>query len=502
MGEVWQAHDAEIDRMVALKMLLPHYAQDRTFNQRFRREARAAARLDDPHVVPIYDVGEEQGRLYVTMRLINGRDLQTLLDDGPLEPTRSVRIIEQVAAALHAAHRVGLVHRDIKPSNILLTDDDFAYLIDFGIARAAGETGLTSTGFTIGTWSYMAPERFRDGQVEPSSDIYALACVLYQCLTGQLPFPGTTMEQVAMAHMVTPPPKPSTQRDGIPPAMDDVIATGLAKDPDRRYSTAPELTAAVRAALTPLVSGRSADTIEASVEASTIAESVPPTAAAESMGPAGPSGPTLPAAELPSASDAQKGDGEKSSDQTRETEAQAAKRVEERASAEAKRRIETQSESVKSAEATRRREQQPEAAGDKTWRAEPRTYRDHHSWFKVLAGVVLFGSVIGLLMLVLLTNPGTRPPQGAPVTTTTAAAPKPDPDQQYLRDMAAVPGLDITDPALVIRHGHEICAELAADTPAHVIVTEQHTYSGDTIEQTTLIVNATMRAYCPQYLKS
>jgi len=122
-------------------------------------------------------VGAEEGRLYVTMRLINGSDLETLLDDGPLKPERAVGIIEQVAAALDAAHHVGLVHRDIKPSNILVADNDFAYLIDFGIARAAGETGLTSTGLTVGTWSYMAPERFRDGEVRPSSDIYALGCV-------------------------------------------------------------------------------------------------------------------------------------------------------------------------------------------------------------------------------------------------------------------------------------------------------------------------------------
>src|ERR1700739_2293084 len=130
MGEVWRAHDTAIDRMVALKRLLPHYAQDRTFTQRFRREARVAARLDDPHVVPIYDVGVEDGHLYVTMRLITGHDLQTLLKGGPLEPERAVRIIEQVADALHAAHQVGLVHRDIKPSNILLADNDFVYLID------------------------------------------------------------------------------------------------------------------------------------------------------------------------------------------------------------------------------------------------------------------------------------------------------------------------------------------------------------------------------------
>jgi serine/threonine-protein kinase len=249
MGEVWRAHDTVIDRTVAIKMLLPLFADDRTFEQRFRREARAAARLDEPHVVPIYDVGEIDGRLYVAMRLINGQDLQTLLGEGPLEPDRVVRITEQIASALDAAHQAGLVHRDVKPSNILVSDEDFAYLIDFGIARAAGQTGLTSTGATIGTWSYMAPERFKSGEIKPSSDVYALACVLYQSLTGQLPFPGTTLEQVAMAHMTAPPPKPSTQRRAIPMAMDDVIAIGLAKDPRQRYPTAKELANAARAAL-------------------------------------------------------------------------------------------------------------------------------------------------------------------------------------------------------------------------------------------------------------
>lgn len=249
MGEVWRAHDTAIDRMVAIKMLLPHFAQDHTFEKRFRREARAAARLDDPHVVPIYDFGEIDTRLYVTMRLVKGSDLQTLLKGGPLEPGRAVAIIEQVAAALHAAHEAGLVHRDVKPSNVLVTNSWFVYLIDFGIARVAGESSVTTTGATIGTWAYMAPERFRSGAVEPSSDIYALACMLHQSLTGQLPFPGTTLEQVAMAHMVDPPPKPSTQRRGIPTAMDEVVARGLAKNPDQRYGTALDLAAAARHAL-------------------------------------------------------------------------------------------------------------------------------------------------------------------------------------------------------------------------------------------------------------
>jgi predicted Ser/Thr protein kinase len=250
MGEVWKAYDTTIDRVVALKMLLPHYAQDPDFETRFRREARAAARLDDPHVVPIHDVGEIDGRLYVTMRLINGVDLQTLLDAGPLEAGRAVHIIEQVASALNDAHQAGLVHRDVKPSNILLTHNDFAYLIDFGIARVVGETALTSANTTIGTWAYMAPERFSKGEIEPSSDIYALTCVLYQCLTGQPPYPGEALEQIAVGHMVAPPPRPSEERGTVPMAMDRVIATGLAKQPTDRYPSTVEMAAAARRAIT------------------------------------------------------------------------------------------------------------------------------------------------------------------------------------------------------------------------------------------------------------
>lgn len=250
MGEVWRAYDTTIDRVVALKLLLPHYAQDPDFEKRFRREARAAGRLDDPHVVPIHDVGEFDGRLYVTMRLIDGIDLQTLLSAGPLDAARAVNVVEQIASALHGAHQSGLVHRDVKPSNILLAHNDFAYLIDFGIARATGDTTLTSANATIGTWAYMAPERFRSGDTGPSADVYALACVLYECLTGEPPFPGESLEQVAVGHLVTPPPRPSERRDTVPAAMDQVIVTGLAKQPAERYPTTVELAAAARGAVT------------------------------------------------------------------------------------------------------------------------------------------------------------------------------------------------------------------------------------------------------------
>ncbi|MBV9515815.1 MAG: protein kinase [Mycobacteriaceae bacterium] len=249
MGEVWRAFDPDMNRVVALKVLPPNFADDKVFQERFRREARSAAGLDEPHVVPIYEFGEIEGRLYVTMRLIHGQDLQVLLEGGPLQPARAVGIVEQIAFALDAAHGIGLVHRDVKPSNILVADHDFAYLIDFGIARAAGETGLTSAGSTVGTWAYMAPERFRTGVADASADTYALTCVLYQSLTGELPFPATSLEQIAVAHMMQPPPKPSLLRHEVPATMDEVIATGMAKEPDQRYSTTKQLAWAARGAL-------------------------------------------------------------------------------------------------------------------------------------------------------------------------------------------------------------------------------------------------------------
>lgn len=250
MGEVWRAFDTATDRVVAVKLLPMHLADDEVFQQRFRREAQAAAGLNEPHVVPIHDFGEIDGRLYVNMRLIEGRDLDTMLRAGPLEPERAVRITDQIASALRAAHRIGLVHRDVKPSNILVTEDDFAYLIDFGIARAAGQTGLTSTGAMVGTWSYMAPERLSGATADARADVYALTCVLHECLTGQPPYPGDSMEQQITAHLTVEPPKPSTINLAIPAAFDEVIARGMAKDPDERYQTARDLATAANQALT------------------------------------------------------------------------------------------------------------------------------------------------------------------------------------------------------------------------------------------------------------
>jgi serine/threonine protein kinase len=250
MGEVWRAYDTVTDRVVALKVLPAQYAGDEVFQERFRREARSAAGLDEPHVVPIHDFGEIDGRLYVTMRLIQGRDLQAVLNEGRLDPARAVKIIDQVASALHAAHRINLVHRDVKPSNILVSEDDFAYLIDFGIARAAGQTGLTGTSNVIGTWAYMAPERISTGHSDARADIYALACVLYECLTGRQPFGGESLEQQIGGHLTVPPPRASERQADVPAQLDAVIVRGMAKNPDDRYATTRELALAATSALT------------------------------------------------------------------------------------------------------------------------------------------------------------------------------------------------------------------------------------------------------------
>lgn len=250
MGEVWRAHDTLIDRIVAIKILSADISRDTLFQQRFRREAHATARLRSPHVIPIHDHGEIDGRLFVDMRLIEGDDLQSLLNRGPLEPQRAVQIIEQIAKALNATHAVGLLHRDVKPSNILLDDDDFAYLIDFGIARAADELSLTAAGDVIGTCHYMAPERFGNEAhlIDARSDIYSLACVLYECLTARHPFPGDSLEQQITNHLVTPPPRPSLANPYVPAEFDAVIAHGMAKNPDERYSSALDLARAAREA--------------------------------------------------------------------------------------------------------------------------------------------------------------------------------------------------------------------------------------------------------------
>ncbi len=251
MGKVYRTYDTMMDRDVAIKVLLPEMATEPGYGQRFQREALTAARLTEPHIIPVHEAGEIDGRLYLVMPIIEGTDVHSLLQrEGPMSPQRAVHVVEQLAAALDAAHAAGLVHRDIKPSNALVTARDFVYLIDFGIAHDSSATKLTGTGMLVGTMAYMAPERFTAGVVpDVRSDVYALACVLYECLTGHQPYPGTGIEHQIAAHLTLDPPMPSAGRTDLPAAFDEVIATGMARNPDARYQSAHELATAARNAV-------------------------------------------------------------------------------------------------------------------------------------------------------------------------------------------------------------------------------------------------------------
>ena len=245
MGEVYEAEDTVKDRIVALKLLPESVSDDPVFRKRLQREAHSAGRLQEPHVVPIHDYGEIDGLLYVDMRMINGTDLRKMLKRfGPIAPARAVAIVRQVASALDAAHEAGVIHRDVKPENILITRDDFVYLVDFGIANAATDEKLTELGTAVGTYAYMAPERFTNDEVTYRADIYALACVLHECLVGSQPYPGDSVSVLITAHLMEPTPRPSEMRPGIPKAFDDVTARGMAKKPDDRPSSHAEVAAA------------------------------------------------------------------------------------------------------------------------------------------------------------------------------------------------------------------------------------------------------------------
>lgn len=264
MGDVYEAEDTVRERVVALKLMSETLSRDPVFRARMQREARTAGRLQEPHVVPIHDYGEIDGQLYVDMRLIDGRDLGTMLSRyGPLTAPRAVAIVRQIGSALDAAHAAGVTHRDVKPENILVSADDFAYLVDFGIACATTDEKLTQLGNTVGTVKYMAPERFSDAEVTYRADIYALACVLYECLTGSPPYRGDQLS-VMGAHMSQPIPRASAVRPAVPPAFDAVIARGMAKDPADRYPTCSDLSAAAYAALATPDQDRATDILERS----------------------------------------------------------------------------------------------------------------------------------------------------------------------------------------------------------------------------------------------
>ena len=241
MGAVYEATQLSLNRVVALKLLAPNLSDDPGFRARFEREGQVQAALDHDHIVAVYEAGQSEFGLFLAMRLIAGPTLKQLILDDELDPRRTVRLLTQVALALDTAHEAGLIHRDIKPQNILIGRGDHAYLADFGLIKAPDEARLTGTGQFIGTIDYVAPEQIQGDPATPASDCYALAGVLYECLTGEVPFPKPSEAATLHAHVMSPPPVLSEIRPDLPPALDGVIAQGMAKDPWSRPSLAAEL---------------------------------------------------------------------------------------------------------------------------------------------------------------------------------------------------------------------------------------------------------------------
>ncbi len=244
MGVLYRATDLSLDRPVALKLIAPELAEDERFRSRFLKEPRLAAALDHPHVVPIYEAGEYEGQLFLAMRYVEGRDLKSVIErDGRLAPEQALAVLTQVADALDAAHRRGLVHRDVKPANVLLDEEGHAYLTDFGISKHVGGAS-TDTGRAVGTLDYLSPEQIRGEKVDGRTDCYALACVLYECLDGAPPFRHETEAETLWAHMQEHPPSLSRH-----PELDAVLARALAKEKEGRYASCGEFLADASSAL-------------------------------------------------------------------------------------------------------------------------------------------------------------------------------------------------------------------------------------------------------------
>src|SRR5215216_4060770 len=244
MARVYLATDRVLERQVAVKVLSPPYAQDPVFVERFRREARSAARLSHPNIVAVFDSGSDAGRHYLVMEYVAGQSLAQLLTrQGRLTPRRAAELAVEVCAALAAAHAQGLVHRDVKPANVLVGAEGRVKVTDFGIVKAAATT-LTGTGTVLGTAAYLSPEQAQGGPVDARSDLYGLGCVLYELLTGRPPFgSGADSPQVALAarHVSEPPELPSVHNPQLDRALDVVVLTALAKQPDQRYQSAIEM---------------------------------------------------------------------------------------------------------------------------------------------------------------------------------------------------------------------------------------------------------------------
>jgi serine/threonine protein kinase len=252
MGVVYRAQHMHLGRTVALKLLNPELAASEEFRERFIREARAAAELEHPNIVPVYDAGEVEGRLYLAMKFIEGTDLAQVLElENSLAPERTMALLEQLADALDTAHDHGLIHRDVKPANALL-DGERLYLTDFGLTRRVDSTRpLTATGRAVGTAAYLAPEQIRGEPLDRRVDVYALGCVLYQCLAGKPPYLRDTDMLIMWAHVGAEPPSLAAERTDLPGTVDRVIKKALAKSREDRYDTCGELISEMKRALNP-----------------------------------------------------------------------------------------------------------------------------------------------------------------------------------------------------------------------------------------------------------
>jgi hypothetical protein len=249
MGVVYRATDLRLQRTVALKVIADRLADDPDFRARFERESQTAASIRHPNVITVYAAGEDEGALYITMELIEGTDLRQLIEQhGALQPAFAAHVVSQVAEALDSAHVRALIHRDVKPANVLLAEEGggfHAYLTDFGLTKRiggpAGESGQTQVGTFVGTLDYIAPEQLRGEPVDRRTDVYSLACVLFETLTGQVPYPRDSEPAKMFAHMGEAPPAPRGVVPTLPLALDEVVRKGMAKDPAQRYQTAGEL---------------------------------------------------------------------------------------------------------------------------------------------------------------------------------------------------------------------------------------------------------------------
>ncbi|HEX2392924.1 MAG TPA: serine/threonine-protein kinase [Solirubrobacterales bacterium] len=278
MGILYLAVEPGLERRVALKLIAPEAASEEVFAKRFAEESRIAASIEHPNVVPIYAAGEQDGIPYIAMRYVSGSDLgQRLAREGRLDPVEAASLIAQVGNGLDAIHAAGLVHRDVKPANVLLSGGDgepHAYITDFGVARnLATESGLTQTGRFVGTLDYVAPEQISGGDVDARVDVYALGCLLFKLLTGEVPFPRDTEAARLYAHLNDPPPAPSLYVPSVSMALDDVVIRAMSKPPQDRYPSAGDLGRAALAAL----SGSAVDVPERTVATGAAATRESPT---------------------------------------------------------------------------------------------------------------------------------------------------------------------------------------------------------------------------------